>query len=142
MSDLVVSRRLTIPSDAITISHSRSSGPGGQNVNKVNSRVTLRWSPESCEALPADWLQRIKVRYGNRITRDGELVLHSDRYRDQPRNLTDVRQRLVDMLLECQWPAKKRKTTRPTKGSQQRRLKKKKQNSEKKQLRRNSIPRD
>ncbi|QDV64649.1 alternative ribosome rescue aminoacyl-tRNA hydrolase ArfB [Crateriforma conspicua] len=142
MSDLVVNRRLTLPAESIQISHSRSSGPGGQNVNKVNSRVTLRWSPGQCDAMPEDWKRRFMARQSNRITRDGDLVLHSDRFRDQPSNLADVRQRLVDLLLECQWPPKARKATRPSRSSNKKRLKKKKQHSQKKQLRRSPIPRD
>ncbi|MEM9646727.1 MAG: aminoacyl-tRNA hydrolase [Planctomycetota bacterium] len=111
-------------------------------MNKVNSRVTLRLSPDLCESMPPDWRKRFLTRFRTRISREGELILHSDKYRDQPRNLADARARLTEMLLECQWPPTKRKKTRPSRGSQERRLKTKRQNSQKKQLRRKSIPKD
>lgn len=136
MSDLFINPRLTIPGGELDITASRSGGPGGQNVNKVCSKVTLRWSPDACTYLDPGWRQRLKSRYGNRINRDGQIVLHSQRYRDQVRNLADVRGKLATMLLECEIPAKSRKPTRPTRGSQRRRLDSKKQASQKKALRR------
>jgi ribosome-associated protein len=136
MSDLYVNSSLTIPAAELKTSASRSGGPGGQNVNKVNSKITLRWSPAECESIEAGWRERFMKRFANRINKEGELVLHSDRHRDQPQNLADVRYRLVEMLLECRRPPKRRKKTRPTKGSQRRRLEAKTQLSEKKQRRR------
>ena len=139
MSDLYVNSRLTIPAAELQVSASRSSGPGGQNVNKVNSKITLRWSPNRCAALDPAWRSRFLARHSNRINRDGELVLHSERYRDQPRNLSDVRFRLVQMLLECREPARARKKTRPTAGSKRRRREFKTKLSQKKQSRRASF---
>ena len=136
MSDLYINSRLTIAEKAMTISAARSGGPGGQNVNKVNSKVTLRWTPAQCRGMNDDWRRRFIARHSNRINREGELVLHSERYRDQGRNLADVRQKLVNMLLECQSPPKARKATRPTFGSKQRRLEQKRRQSEKKRGRR------
>ena len=130
--DLYINPRLTLAAGELEISQARSSGPGGQNVNKVNSKVTLRWSPMKCERLDEGWRRRLLSRHANRITREGDLVLQSDRYRDRLRNLADVRQRLAEMLLECQAPAQKRRPTRPTLGSKKRRLKAKRQQSEKK----------
>jgi ribosome-associated protein len=132
MADLYVNSRLTIAEKEITITAARSSGPGGQNVNKVNSKVTLRWSPSRCNPLPDDWRRRFVTRHGNRINRGGELVLHSEQYRDQGRNLADVRQKLANMLLECQSAPKTRKATRPTRSSQRRRLDEKSRQSQKK----------
>ena len=136
MSDLYVHPSLTIPGSELTVTTSRSSGPGGQNVNKVNSKVTLRWAPEQSDAIDPAWCERFISRYASRINNEGELVLHSDRHRDQPSNLSDVRYRLIEMLLEVRRPPKKRKRTRPTMGSKRRRLKAKKEKSEKKQRRR------
>lgn len=132
MSDLYVNKRLTIAEKELTITAARSGGPGGQNVNKVNSKVTLRWSPSRCPAMPDGWRQRFVRLHGNRINREGELVLHSERYRDQGRNLTDVRQKLLGMLLSCQSAPKKRKATRPTLASKRRRLDAKSRQSKKK----------
>ena len=136
MSDLYVHPKLTIAAAEIDVAAVRSSGPGGQNVNKVNSKITLRWSPERCEAMPEGWRQRFVARFANRINKDGELVLHSDRFRDQPQNLADARFRLVEMLLECREPPRPRKKTRPTLGSRRRRQKAKTEHSQKKQNRR------
>lgn len=136
MSGLYINARLTIPESELQVSTARSSGPGGQNVNKVNSKVVLRWNPGQCMSLDPAWCRRFVARHGNRINREGEIVLHSDRYRDQGRNLGDVRQKLVAMLLECQSPPKIRKATRPTKGSQRRRLEEKRQHAQKKEGRR------
>jgi ribosome-associated protein len=138
MADLFVNTRLTIPAKELIVTAARSSGPGGQNVNKVNSKVTLRWNPARCTALPDGWQARFVARHAGRINRQGELVLHSERHRDQSRNLSEVRQRLVEMLLECQSAPKRRKLTRPTLGSKQRRLDSKRRRSEKKQNRRKS----
>ena len=142
MSDLYVNARLTIPERELTTSAARSGGPGGQNVNKVNSKITLRWSPSRCESLPDSWRERFVARFGNRINREGELILQSERYRDQPRNLADVRQKLVEMLLSCQAPPKKRKPTRPSLGSKRRRKEAKQRQSQKKQSRRTDFGRD
>lgn len=136
MLNLVVNNRLTIPAEELQATYSRSSGPGGQNVNKVNSRVTLRWQVGDQPRLPPDWQRRLLARHGNRITREGELLVHSDRYRDQPRNLEDCRQRLVQWLLECEAPPRERKKTRPTYGSQLRRLDTKRRVADKKSGRR------
>ena len=135
MADLYINQRLTIPEKEIVVSAARSSGPGGQNVNKVSTKVTLRWSPQRCEGLASPWCRRFVTRFANRINRDGELVLHSERYRDQSRNRTDVRQKLVQMLLDCQSAPKKRVPTRPTAGSKRRRLDNKRKQSQKKQSR-------
>ncbi len=139
MADLFINARLTIPSSEIEILTARSSGPGGQNVNKVNSKVTLRWSPARCTGLSDPWRKRLVALYGNRINRNGQLVLHSEKYRDQPRNLNDVRQKLAAMLRETQSAPKKRRPTKPSKGSQRRRLENKAKQSAKKQGRRKDV---
>ncbi len=136
MSDLYVNPQLTIPAAEITTSAVRSSGPGGQNVNKVNSKITLRWSPTKCELINDGWRDRFIALYANRINKEGELVLHSDSYRDQPANLADARYRLVEMLLECRLAPKRRRKTRPTLGSKRRKKEAKTQLSQKKQSRR------
>lgn len=142
MSDLYVSSRLTIPAADLSWSASRSGGPGGQNVNKVNSKVTLKFQVRRCALIDAAWRARILTRHANRINNDGELVLHSEVTRDQGRNLTDARARLVNLLLECQSAPKKRRKTKPTLGSKRRRLEKKRQIGEKKKFRRGRLGAD
>ncbi len=136
MEDLFVNNRLTIPESQLQTSFSRSSGPGGQNVNKVNSRVTLRWQVSEQPLLPPGWKNRLCAQLSNRINREGELVIHSDRYRDQPRNLGDCRARLVEMLLTCATPPTIRKKTAPSKASQRRRVDDKRKLAQKKDSRR------
>jgi ribosome-associated protein len=136
MEDLGVNSRLTIPAAQLVATYSRSSGPGGQNVNKVNSRVTLRWQVDGQPLLAHGWRQRLQARFASRISREGELVVHSEKYRDQPRNLADCRQRLAELLRECAAPPVQRKKTRPTMASQRRRLDDKRRQSQKKSHRR------
>jgi ribosome-associated protein len=136
MEDLFVNNRLTIPASQLQTSFSRSGGPGGQNVNKVSSKVTLRWHVDDQPLLAPGWRSRLWAHYGNRITREGDLVIHSDRYRDQPRNITDCRARLVEMLLSCAAPPVARKNTVPTAASQRRRVADKRKRAEKKSGRR------
>lgn len=136
MEDLFVNNRLTIPASQLQASFSRSGGPGGQNVNKVSSKVTLRWHVDDQPLLPPGWRNRLWAQHGNRITREGDLVLHSDRYRDQPRNMNDCRSRLVEILLGCAASPTIRKKTSPTRASQRRRVDDKRKLAEKKSGRR------
>ncbi len=136
MEDLFVNNRLTIPAAQLQASFSRSGGPGGQNVNKVSSKVTLRWHVDDQPLLPPGWRNRLWAQHRNRITRDGDLILNSDRYRDQPRNMNDCRARLVEILLGCAAPPVIRKKTAPTKASQRRRVADKRKLADKKSGRR------
>ncbi len=113
----------------------RSSGPGGQNVNKVNSKAVLRWSVATSGGLPEGVRGRFSARYRSRINDAGELVLTSERYRDQPRNEEDCRQKLRDMLLAVARPPKRRRKTKPTKASIERRHDQKRTRSRKKEQR-------
>ena len=133
---LRVNDRITIPFTEFDFTFARSGGPGGQNVNKVNSKVTLRWNITSSPSLPSDVLARFRSKYHRRMTKDGELVMHSQRYRDQGRNVADCLEKLRELLLEVAVAPRRRKPTRPTKGSVQRRLTAKKQRSDRKQNRR------
>ena len=135
MEDLYISHRLTIPAAELDAQFARSSGPGGQNVNKVNSKVTLRWKIRDNPILPEGWRDRTIARFRSRINVAGELVLHSQKHRAQPQNMEDCRQKLRQMLLECQTPPTIRKETRPTLGSKKRRLEQKNRQGEKKRLR-------
>jgi ribosome-associated protein len=135
LDDLPVSSRFTIPANELEVQYARSGGPGGQNVNKVNTKVTLKWQLRDNPALPDAWRHRVLNKYGNRVNGDGEMVLHSERYRVQKRNLEDCRQKLRQMLLECQHPPIPRKPTKPTLGSKRRRLDAKRRQSEKKRMR-------
>jgi len=114
----------------------RSSGPGGQNVNKVNSKATLHWPVASSAGLPDDVRERFVAAFRTQVNKQGELVLHSQRYRDQERNIADCLEKLRGMLRQVAHPPKRRKPTHPSRGSKQRRLDNKKARSEVKSRRR------
>ena len=135
MDNLVINRRLTIPASQLSVSFAYASGPGGQNVNKVNSKVTLRWQIREQPLISRAWQERFLQRFGSRVNVRGELVVTSERYRDQPRNLEDCREKLATMLRQVQSPPTVRKKTKPTLGSKRRRLDAKKRQGEKKRLR-------
>lgn len=103
-----------------------SSGPGGQNVNKVASAVELRFDVGHSRSLSDQVRARIGALAGRRMTKDGVLVLRGQRFRDQQRNREDVRTRLVDLITRAAVPPKPRKQTKPTKASRERRLEGKK----------------
>ena len=86
-----INQRFEIPDDELTWSFARSGGPGGQNVNKVASKAVLRWNVERNTTIPADVRARLRARHHRRITVEGDLVLSSERYRDQARNVCAAR---------------------------------------------------
>ena len=133
---LVVAPHIQIPPAEFEFTYARSSGPGGQNVNKVNSKAVLRWQATKSPSLPEAVRARFLAKYGSRLTGDGELLITSERYRDQPRNIDDCLEKLREMLLAVAVAPKKRKKTKPSRASKERRLDSKKRDSTKKQNRR------
>jgi ribosome-associated protein len=113
----------------------RSSGPGGQNVNKVSSKAELRFSVTTSKYLSDDQKQRILIKLKNRINNEGVLVLTSQSERTQRGNRQKVISRFTNLLNKALTPTKKRISTKPTMASQVKRLEMKKKHSEKKQLR-------
>jgi ribosome-associated protein len=133
---LPISQHVAVPEDELQFQFSRSSGPGGQNVNKVNSKATLLWNVTQSASLPEAMRQRFLARYAGRINRAGILVLSSQEFRDQPRNVQVCREKLVEMLKSVLRPPKARRPTKPTRGSRQRRMESKRHQSAKKERRR------
>ncbi|HDR68262.1 MAG TPA: aminoacyl-tRNA hydrolase [Bacteroidaceae bacterium] len=113
----------------------RSSGPGGQHVNKTESRVELHWNVEESLTLNENERELIKSRLKKRISEKGEIILASEKYRSQLKNREDVSARFIELINRSLKPAKKRKPTRPTGISKERRLREKKQRGELKRLR-------
>lgn len=132
---LVINSQIQIPHSEFEFTFSRSGGPGGQNVNKLNTKVTLRWPVDVSPSLPDDVRSRFQSMFRRRITKDGELVMHSQRFRDQARNLNDCIEKLGELIREIATPPTPRKPTRRTLGSKRRRLDNKKRNAQKKQMR-------
>lgn len=137
---LKINSLIAIPKSEFDISYARSPGPGGQNVNKVNSKVILRWEVAASPSLPASVRHRMLAIWKSRVTKTGHLVLHSHRYRDQSRNLADVMNRLREMILVATVVPKPRKPSRPSAGAKRRRLEEKKRRSNVKQNRRSVDP--
>ncbi|MBX3438576.1 MAG: aminoacyl-tRNA hydrolase [Planctomycetaceae bacterium] len=134
--DVVVSETIRIPRSELTLQFSRSGGPGGQNVNKVSSRVQLRWNVLSTPSLPAEVRERLEAHHRRRITATGELIITSSRYRDQPRNIEDCLEKLRELIVAAAATPRRRRPTKPSAGARRRRLQAKRERSERKQTRR------
>ena len=130
MQDIVVTPRLTIPAGELAIAFARSGGPGGQNVNKVASKVELRWTPAATRALTADDRAMVVGKLAGRLTTDGELIVVSSLTRDQIVNRGDAEDKLAAIVRAALIRPKPRKKTRPSRGAKERRLKAKKVRSE------------
>lgn len=120
----------------LSFSASRASGPGGQNVNKVNSKIELRWSVLSSTAVSPAVRQRFALLYRNRLTKEGELVISSGAERDQSRNRAACIERFEEMLAKAATPPKRRKKTGVPRAVKQKRRDDKSKNAQKKQSRR------
>lgn len=112
----------------------RSSGPGGQNVNKVATAVQLRFDVDR-SALPEDVKARLKQLAGSRVTSDGELLIEAKKYRTQEQNREDALNRFVELIQRAFKKPKPRTKTKPTAASREKRLKQKKQRGEVKKMR-------
>jgi ribosome-associated protein len=128
--DLEIAPNLRIPDAELRLSFARSSGPGGQNVNKVSSKAILHFNVTTTPSLPPDVRERFVANFPSRLTNTGEVVIHSEEFRDQPRNIQACYDKLRGMILAVLKPPKKRRATKPSRGSKVRRLNEKKRRGE------------
>ena len=142
MDDLPINDQLTIPAAELSVSFARSGGPGGQNVNKVATKVDIRWTPADSAVLGDVERRRVLKKLAGRLTTEGELLVTSTRTRDQSRNREDAREKLADIIREAVKPPRVRKKTRPPKRVAENRLAEKKQRSVRKSDRRPPAERD
>ena len=130
-----VTDTVAIDESEIEESFVRSSGPGGQNVNKVSSAVQLRFDVRNSPSLPADVRRRLERLAGKRLTKDGVLVLIAQTHRQQERNRAEALDRLVELIRAATVKPKPRTKTRPTLASKKRRLESKSKRSKVKRAR-------
>ena len=136
MQDIIVTPRLTIPATELGLAFARSGGPGGQNVNKVASKVELRWNPTTSAALTNDDRNWLLSRLASKLTTDGTLIVTSTKTRDQIKNRDDAMSKLTLIVRTALDRPKARKPTKPSKGSKRRRVEAKRHRSEIKRNRR------
>jgi len=136
MHDIIVTPRLTIPAGELGIAFSRSGGPGGQNVNKVASKVELRWNPTTSTALGADDRSWLLSRLANKLTTEGDLIVTSTLTRDQIKNRDDAMSKMALIVRAALDRPKARRATRPSRASKRRRVEGKRHRAEIKRNRR------
>jgi ribosome-associated protein len=122
MARLEITERLSIDETELVERFVLSSGPGGQNVNKVSTAVELRFSVRESPSLPDGLKQRLVRLAGARMTQDGVLVISAQRFRSQQRNREDALERLFELIRAAAEMPKRRRATRPTLASKERRL--------------------
>ena len=137
---VLIGAKLHILDDKLHWSFVRAGGPGGQNVNKVASKAVLRWNLDSNSTLPTSLKDRLRTQQRKRINAGGDLIVTSQRFRDQERNRQDCLEKLRAMILIAAAAPRERKATRPTRGSKENRLQQKRHRSTTKASRR--LPRE
>jgi ribosome-associated protein len=135
---LVINDKITLPASDLEWSAVRSGGPGGQNVNKVSSKIELYFDFDSSIALADDAKARLRTLAKNQLDGEGRVLVKSEKTRDQAKNLADARDKIRTLVLKALTVPKTRKATKPTRSSKKRRVDAKKKHGAKKKMRRAS----
>jgi ribosome-associated protein len=139
---LLINEAITIEDQYLRFRFVRSQGPGGQNVNKVNTKAQLNFHLRSCLAIPEAVKVRLAKLAGRRMTDEGVLILECDQFREQSRNRQACLDRLAELIRKALIIPKHRRPTRPTRSSKERRLIAKQRRSGIKSLRRRAADQD
>jgi len=137
--DIDITPDIALPAQELQFRFIRAAGPGGQNVNALATAVQLRFDLKASPSLPEPLRRRAMALAGQRLTREGVLVIEAKRYRTQAQNREDAVARLVALLQKAAAPPKQRRKTRPGRAAKERRLTTKKQRGETKRQRRNPV---
>ncbi len=121
-SPLYIDPRVTLPGGDLSWTAVRSGGPGGQNVNKVASKVELRFDLPGTRALGVEVKARLRTIAAGKLDAEGRVLLTSQRTRDQVKNLADAREKLAELIRRALFVPKPRRPTKPSRGSKERRL--------------------
>jgi len=133
-----INKNISIKENELTFKFIRSSGPGGQNVNKVATAVQLRFDIDSSKSITDDVRTRLKSFAGGKVTKDGILIIEANRFRTQEKNRGDAIARFISLIEKSSHQKKSRIKTNPSHASNQKRIETKKKLSEKKKMRRYS----
>ncbi|MDA1194490.1 MAG: alternative ribosome rescue aminoacyl-tRNA hydrolase ArfB [Planctomycetota bacterium] len=134
-TEIRITARVTVPGHECALSYARSGGPGGQHVNKTSSKVLLRWSLERTSALTEVQRERARAKLASRLTEDGELLITSERHREQSSNVEDALEKFAATLRAALHIERPRKATKPTRASKKRRVESKRRRSDVKRKR-------
>jgi ribosome-associated protein len=129
VAEIRINRSTLIPESELRESFVRSAGPGGQNVNKLSTKVELRWTPGTSSALSEPQRAYLLQRLANRLTESGDLIVSCDEHRTQARNRDEARNKLGALVRQALVRPKKRRATKPSRASVKRRLDGKKHRS-------------
>ena len=130
-----ITQKISLNEDELSFEFTRSTGPGGQHVNRTESAVKLYFDVGETESISPTVKQRLTKLAGKRMTDDGVLIIEAQRFRSQHRNREDAVSRLVELIRQAAKTPRKRKKTKPSRGARERRLKDKRQRSETKKRR-------